>query len=73
MNFVVYSLMTSRDFCAFILQLRFCLTGDWYSGLDLDKLVGIVFIDQIKVFDTVDHKFLSKKIALYGTQHRKLS
>ena len=30
-------------------------TNDWYSGLDLGKLVGLVFIDLKKAFDTVDH------------------
>ena len=30
-------------------------TDDWYNGIDLGKLVGLVFIDLKKPFDTVDH------------------
>ena len=30
-------------------------TDDWYSGLDTGQMVGSVFIDLNKVFDTFDH------------------
>ena len=43
-------------------------TDDWYSGLDLGKLVGLVFIDLKKTFDTVDHDSLCQKLIYYGTQ-----
>ena len=33
-------------------------TDDWYSGMDLGKYVGAVFVDLIKAFDTVDHNTL---------------
>ena len=36
-------------------------TDDWYNGLDLGKLVGLVFIDLKKAFDTVDHDMLCNK------------
>ena len=43
-------------------------TDDWYSGLDLGKLVGLVFIYLKKAFDTFDYKILCKKLKLYGVQ-----
>ena len=33
-------------------------TDYWYNGMDLGELIGVVFIDLKKAFDTVDHDIL---------------
>ena len=43
-------------------------TDDWYSGMDLGKYVGTVFVDQKKAFDTVGHSILFQKLEHYGIQ-----
>ena len=48
-------------------------TDDWYNGLDLGKLVELVFIDLKKAFDTVYHDILCKKPEYYGIQERELA
>ena len=48
-------------------------TDDWYNGMDLAKLTGVVFIDLKKAFDTVDHDILCQKLEYYGIQGRGLA
>ena len=47
-------------------------TDDWYSGLDLGNLVGLVFIGLKKAFDTVDHDILCQKLNYYAIHQREL-
>ncbi|XP_065056335.1 uncharacterized protein LOC135684631 [Rhopilema esculentum] len=49
------------------------ISDEWYNGLDLGKLVGLVFIGLKKAFDTVDHDVICKKLELYGVQQQELS
>ena len=48
-------------------------TDDWHNGLDLEKLVDVVFIGLKKAFDTFDHGILCKKLDYYGIQGRGLA
>ena len=49
------------------------ITDDWYTGLDSGEMLGMVFVDLKKAFNTVDHCILCDKLKLYGVQQRELS
>ena len=47
-------------------------SDDWYSRLDLGKLVGLVFIDLKRAFDTVSHDIICQKLKYYGIQQHEV-
>ena len=49
------------------------MSDDWYNRLDIGKLVGLVFVDLKKAFDTVENVISYKKFELYGVQQREQS
>ena len=42
------------------------LTETWKKALDLGKVVGVLFVDFRKAFDTVDHTILQQKLQAVG-------
>ena len=48
-------------------------TDNCYTGLDSGQMLGMIFVDLKKAFDTVDHRVLCNKLKLIGIQHRELS
>lgn len=42
------------------------IVDKWLTALDAGQIVGAVFIDLKKAFDTVNHSILIKKLAMYG-------
>ena len=43
----------------------FKIVQNWYDHLNMNKIVGTVFIDLRKRFDLVDHKLLLSKLKIY--------
>ena len=48
-------------------------TDEWYDGFDNGYMIGSVFIDLRKAFDTVNHEILCQKLEHYGVDDRNLS
>ena len=48
-------------------------TDDLYNGKDTGNLAGMDFIDLKKLYNTVDHLILCRKLESYGVLHRKLA
>ena len=48
-------------------------TDEWYDGFDNGYMIGSVFIDLRKAFDTVNHEILCQKLEHYGVGDRNLS
>ena len=49
------------------------LTDEILLNMDKDEVTGLVFIDFLKAFDTVDHKLLLRKLAIYGASDAAVS
>ena len=47
-------------------------TNDWYQALDAHLMIGVLFLDVSKAFDTVDHSLLSK-LQSYGVSSSTLN
>ena len=42
------------------------VTNDWYSALDQGLVVGVIFLDISKAFDTVSHQLLLARLREFG-------
>ena len=48
-------------------------TDDRYNGMDTENLAAKVFVDLKKVFGTVGHLILCRKLESYGVLHKELA
>ena len=48
-------------------------TDEWYDGFDNGYMIGSVFIDLRKAFDTVNHEILCQKLEHYGVGDSNVS
>ena len=62
MNDIRHLFLCQPGFLRLHLTVTLKNTDDWYNGMDLGMLVGLVFIDLKKTFDTVYHIILCKKL-----------
>ena len=46
--------------------------GDWRGSLERNKIVGSVFVDMSKAFDSINHCLLLQKLGLYGFRDESL-
>jgi exonuclease III len=49
------------------------VVDDWLEAMNEGQLVGACFLDISKCFDTIDHKFLLKKLDYYGIRNAELN
>ena len=49
------------------------LIEQWHININNDLLTGTIFVDFAKAFDTIDHKLLLRKLAMYGLSSASLT
>ena len=48
-------------------------TDSWLLNVDAGLINGVLFLGLCKVFDTIDHKILIKKLSINGIQNESLN
>ena len=46
-------------------SLHLYLTDSWYKSLDKGDMVGVVYLDIAKAFDTINHSLLFSKVQFH--------
>ena len=44
----------------------------WLRNMDAGMINGVLFVDLCKVFDTIDHETLLRKLCIYGVRNKVL-